>query len=218
MRSVLRIIGLVAAVAACGKGSPAPDPDDLTAAELAQLATLSPLGPIPPDPSNAYADDPRAAQLGQMLFFDEALSGPLLVDSALGTAGERGKVSCRTCHAGPALDDQHSRPNHVSIGTRIGSRNSPPILNSVFYAWTNWGGRFDSQWSLVLGAIENPEVMNGTRLAVAHTVFAKYRAEYEAVFGGGSTAASIRRRPTPRGSRPRASRRPVMASTVRGRR
>lgn len=183
MRSVLRILGVVAALAACGKGGTAPDPDELTAAERAQLATLSPLGPVPPDPTNAVADEPRAARLGQMLFFDEDLSGPLLVDSVRGKAGERGKVSCRSCHDGPALDDQ-ARPNHVSTGTRIGSRNTPPILNSAFYPWTNWGGRFDSQWALVLGAIENPEVMNGTRQAVVDTVATKYRAEYEAVFGG----------------------------------
>ena len=180
------VLPALVALAACGSRdaapAPAPDPDALTAAERAQLATLSPLPPAPPDPTNAYADDPRAARLGQMLFFDAALSGPLLVDSDLGKAGEPGKVSCHTCHGGPALDDQRARPNHVSTGTKIGGRNAPPILNSVFYPWTNWGGRFDSQWSLVLGAIENPEVMNGNRVEVARTIYAKYRAEYDALF------------------------------------
>ncbi len=132
------------------------------------MATLSPLGPVPPDPTNRHADDPRAARLGHRLFFDPALSGP-------------GTVSCRTCHDGPALDDRRT-PNHVSTGTGTGGRNTPPVLNASYYRWTNWGGRFDSQWSLVLGAIENPEVMNGTRLAVAHTLFARYRAEYDALF------------------------------------
>src|SRR5690606_35990104 len=146
------------------------------------LRSLSPLPSVPPDPSNAYADNPQAARLGQMLFFDKDLSGPLLVDSPLGKAGETGKVSCRTCHGGPALDDQHSQPNHVSTGTKIGGRNTPPVLGSVFYTWSNWGGRFDSQWALALGAAENPAVMNANRLAIAHTVFAKYRAEYDALF------------------------------------
>jgi cytochrome c peroxidase len=181
MRTVNRLFAL-AALAGCGTPASRPPPDDAAAGERAQLARLSPLGPVPPDPTNAYADDPDAARLGQMLFFDPDLSGPLVVDSPLGRAGERGKVSCRTCHGGPALDDQDSVPNHVSIGTGVGGRNSPPILNSAFYVWTNWGGRFDSQWSLVLGAIENPEVMNGARRDVARTVVAKYRAEYDAVF------------------------------------
>jgi cytochrome c peroxidase len=186
MRGVRRIVWL-ATLFACGKdaGAPSPEPGkahELTAVERGALATLSPLPAVPPDPSNAFADDPRAAALGQMLFFDKALSGPLVIDNALGRAGERGKVSCATCHAGPALDDQHSKPNHVSIGTEIGTRNSPPVLNSAFYTWSNWGGRFDSQWSLVLGASENPEVMNANRVAAAHMIAAKYRAEYDAIF------------------------------------
>lgn len=171
-----------AALTACGGKRAAPDPDELSPAERTQLATLSPLGPVPPDPTNAYAGDARAARLGQMLFFDPDLSGPLVAAGALGEVGTRHAVSCRTCHGGPALDDQHSRPNHVSIGTGTGTRNAPPILNAAYYAWSNWGGRFDTQWSLVLGAIENPDVMNGTRLGVAHVVFAKYRAEYDAIF------------------------------------
>jgi cytochrome c peroxidase len=135
---------------------------------------------VPPDPTNAVADDPRAAALGQMLFFDVDLAGPLHVDSERGKAGELGKLSCRTCHAGPALDDPGK---HVSVGGKPGTRNSPPVLGSAFYAWSNWGGKFDSQWALVLGALEKPDVMNGTRLAVVRVVRTQYRAEYEAVFG-----------------------------------
>jgi cytochrome c peroxidase len=179
---VLLVLAAAAALGACRRSAASADPDELTGEERAKLATLSPLGPPPADPTNAYADHPGAARLGQRLFFDADLSGPLLVDSALGRAGERGRVACHTCHDGPALDDQRPLPNHVSIGTRAGGRNSPPVLNSAHYAWTNWGGRFDSQWSLVLGAIENPEVMNGTRVAVIRTVYAKYRDDYDAVF------------------------------------
>ncbi len=180
-----------AGLAACGSGKrdqrdqrdPAPtDPGALTAEERLQLAKHSPLPPLPPDPTNAVADDPRAAALGQMLFFDPDLAGPLRVASPLGAVGERARLTCHTCHGGPALDDQHSRPNHVSIGTGIGHRNSPPVLNSAYYLWSNWGGRFDSAWSLVIGAMENPDVMNGSRLALAHTLFATYRAEYDALF------------------------------------
>src|SRR5688500_4339719 len=48
---------------------------------LIQLGALSPLGTVPADPTNAYADDPRAQALGQQLFFDQKFSGPLLVSS-----------------------------------------------------------------------------------------------------------------------------------------
>src|SRR5690606_461037 len=92
--------------------------DELTPEERAKLAEMSPLPAVPPDPTNAYADDPKAARLGQMLFFDKSFSGPLLVgddgtNGELGKAGEVGKVSCATCHDGPGLDDR--RPgSHVS--------------------------------------------------------------------------------------------------------
>lgn len=185
MRRVQRMMCALVLVACRTPAAPVDEPTPpkpSTPANRPEIAALGPLGPVPPDPSNAYADDPRAARLGQMLFFDKELSGPLLADNALGKAGERGKVSCRSCHGGPALDDQQSRPNHVSIGTGIGHRNSPPLVNASFYRWSNWGGRFDSQWSLVLGAAENPQVMNANRLAIAHVVYRKYRAEYDAIF------------------------------------
>jgi cytochrome c peroxidase len=158
MRFVSRMIWLLA-VAACGNRA-APVADELTAAERTELAKLSPLPPLPPD-------DPRAVALGQMLFFDDEL------------AGSGKALSCHTCHDGPALDDT---PNHVSLGAKHGTRNSPPVINAAYYKWSNWGGRFDSQWSLVLGASENPEVMNGTRLGIVKRVADKYRAEYDALF------------------------------------
>jgi cytochrome c peroxidase len=98
--------------------------------------------------------------------------------------GDTGKVACASCHtAGSMLmDDQRSSPNNVSLGTDYGPRNALGIVDSSYYKWTNWGGRFDSQWSLPLAVAENPKIMNSTRLAVAHVLYAKYRAEYNAIF------------------------------------
>ena len=55
--------------------------------ELAIIASLSigNLPPLPPDPTNAVADDPRAAAFGHRLFFDTRLSG-------------NGAIACSTCH------------------------------------------------------------------------------------------------------------------------
>src|SRR5690348_13370551 len=57
-----------------------------------------------PDVTNRFADDPRAANLGQQLFFDPSFSGRL-IDSdndgnsgTLGMVGETGKVMCAACH------------------------------------------------------------------------------------------------------------------------
>ena len=43
--------------------------------ELLRSLWIGSLSPLPPDPSDRVADDPRAATLGQRLFFDVRLSG-----------------------------------------------------------------------------------------------------------------------------------------------
>lgn len=166
----------------------APD-DEFTVEERALMATLRLAAPPPADPTNAYADSAAAARLGQMLFFDKSYAGPLVVgddgtNNGLGRVGETGKVSCHSCHGvgGAALDDQRSRPNHVSLGTNYGTRNAHGLVNSSYYRWTNWGGRFDSQWSLPLAVAENPAIMRSTRLAIVHMIDQKYRTEYNAAF------------------------------------
>lgn len=169
---------------------PVPDAGLLTAEERAEAAKLSPLpAQPPPDPTNASADDPKAAALGQMLFFDKSYAGALAVgddgtNGGLGAAGSTGKVACASCHApgSATLDDRRTRPNNVSLGTDYGGRNALGIVNSAYYRWTNWGGRFDSQWSLPLAVAEAPKIMKSTRLEIAHMLYAKYRAEYDAIF------------------------------------
>lgn len=195
-------LGLIL-VMACGDSSSTPmdgsvKPSDaaidsptpiLSPAELAELAKQSPLPAVPADPTNAYADNAAAAKLGQMLFFDKSYSGALSVaddgtNGGLGAVGDTGKVACASCHAvgSDALDDRRSQPGAVSLGTGLGTRNALGAVNSAFYAWTNWGGRFDSQWSLPLGVAEGAGTMKSTRLQIAHVLHAKYRTEYDAVF------------------------------------
>jgi cytochrome c peroxidase len=160
----------------------------LTAAQLEEAKKLSPLPDLPKDPTNKYADQPAAATLGQRLFFDPAYSGPIAVASdgsngGLGMMGEAGKISCASCHMGAGLADQRSKPGTVSLGAGYLGRNALGLLNSSYYRWTNWAGRFSAQWELPIAVIENANNMNGTRLRVAHLVFDKYRADYEAIFG-----------------------------------
>jgi cytochrome c peroxidase len=155
----------------------------LSDAEWGVLGTLSPLPAPPPDTTNAYADSRRAAELGQRLFFDAGFSGPLRVASDLGAVGDVGKVSCASCHSGKYLDDERSVPRNVSLGTDFHTRNAPAIVNSAFYAWTNWGGRFSAQWELPIAVVESPIIMNGNRLQLAHRLFAVYRRPYEKLFG-----------------------------------
>lgn len=170
-------------------GSDASDPNDgFTDAEIAAMRTLTPLPAVPADPTNAVADNAAAAALGQMLVFDKSYSGALAVagtvtNGGLGAIGDTGKVSCASCHLGTELDDRRSKPGNVSLGTDFGTRRALALVNASFYTWTNWGGRFDSQWSLPLAVSENAKIMKSTRLGVVHMIYAKYKTEYEAVFG-----------------------------------
>lgn len=154
--------------------------------DLAAARAFSPLPGVPADPSNAFADDALAATLGQRLYFDSSYSGALAVgtdggNGGLGAAGERGKVACVSCHASGSGADDRTVPNHVSLGTDYGTRNALAVVNSSFNAWTNWGGRFDSQWSLPLVVAENGKIMASSRLEVAHLLWNKYRADYDAI-------------------------------------
>ena len=176
-------------VAADAAPSPDGPSDPLTGPERAAIHLLSPLPAVPADTTNAFANSAQAAALGQRLFFDKSYTGALAVgddgtNGGLGMVGETGKVSCASCHTAGSetMVDLRSAPNNVSLGTDFGTRNALGIVNSSYLKWTNWGGRFDSQWSLPLAVAENGKIMKSSRLQIVHMIYAKYRTEYNAVF------------------------------------
>jgi len=172
------------------------------------LHSLSPLPETPPpDTTNAFGDDARAARLGQRLFFDKAISGPLLVgtdravdlsgnpippeSSALGKFGETGKVACASCHqpnSGWMFDirsDDHvpGNPHATALGTNWTVRNASSIINTAYYhIWHENDGIADSSWADALTDPEDPHSQNGSRLQVAHVLWNKYREDYNAIF------------------------------------
>lgn len=162
----IRCLLCLALLAACR--SPAPDADaPWSPAELALVRSLSPLPALPPSPGNRYADDPRAAALGHKLFFDKAFSA-------------NGAVACATCH-----DPQRYFTDGLprAKGIAEAARNAPTVLGAQWLPFLFHDGRKDSLWSQALGPLES-EVEHGTdRLAIAHQVFARYRADYDAIFG-----------------------------------
>jgi len=172
--------GGAAGDSAAGMGGEAGTSGPWTADE--RLKALSPLPALLPDPTNSYAENAAAATLGQSLFFDKRYSGALTVASDLGIVGDTGKVACATCHSGGAMSDGRA-PFNVTVGTGTHTRNAPALVNSSFYEWTNWGGRFAAQWELPLAVAENAVTMNSTRLKLAHFIYDNYKAPYEAVFG-----------------------------------
>lgn len=189
MRTGIYWIGVAAAAVAAGACSGVSEPmlEDgiFTAAEWEKVKSHSPLPTLLPVKSNRYADDPNAARLGQALFFDKGVSGPILVDgSDLGLRGETGKVNCTACH-GPTAGFADSRSmTETSIGAGlIPGRNTLGLTNLGYYDWSAWTGFTDTMWGHAIQA--GPECapcLNTSRLAVARHLYVNYRAEYDALF------------------------------------
>ena len=140
-----------------------------TEQEIAELESLSlsSLEPLPADPTNRFADDPQAAELGRKLFFDTRLSA-------------NGKVACATCHK-PDLEFQDGTALAQGVGTT--NRRTMPIAGMAHAPFLFWDGRKDSLWSQALGPLESPVEHGGNRTQYAQLIVAHYRDEYRTVFG-----------------------------------
>jgi len=141
----------------------------LSSDELARILTLSPLPEPPDDPTNAVQRDPRAARLGQALFFDERLSGP-------------GTVSCATCHV---PDESFADGREVGVALGELDRNTLALWNVAHNRWFFWDGRADSLWAQALHPLEDPREHGGDRTHYAHLVAGddELARAYRAVFG-----------------------------------
>ena len=165
-------IGLVAAAAGAAWSSlrPAVQPD-WTDHELRLMDSLwiANLPPLPADPSNAVADDPRAARLGHRLFFDPRLSA-------------NGEFACASCHQ-PDLGFTDGRFTGQALGKS--GRNTPSIVGTAYSPWLYWDGRKDSQWSQALSPLEDPSEQGSNRVSLARLVSGdpEYRRSYTSLFG-----------------------------------
>ncbi len=129
--------------------------------------SLSSLPPLPSDPSNAYADNPKAIEMGKKLFFDKSFSA-------------NGKVSCATCHM-----PEYSFTDRLALARGMGttSRRTMPIIGAAYQSWFFWDGRKDSLWSQAIGPIESPPEHGVTRSFCVHLIIDKYKSEYTEIFG-----------------------------------
>lgn len=140
-----------------------------TPGELARVLRMAPLPELPPDPSNAVADDPRAARLGERLFFDPRLS----ID---------GRRSCASCH-----DPARGWTDGLASSDPEGrfARNAPSLWNTAYNRWYFWDGRADSAWAQALGPLEGEAEMGSNRLRLLHWVKSEPQlaSAYVEVFG-----------------------------------
>ena len=128
---------------------------------------LEALEPLPSDPSNRWADDARAADLGHRLFFDARLS-------------RNGRVSCASCH-----DPRMGFQDGIALARGVGTtdRRTMPITATAYSPFLFWDGRKDSQWAQALGPLESPVEHGGNRAQYAQVIAEHYRVDYERVFG-----------------------------------
>lgn len=189
MRSGLKMSAAALIVLLTGCGSESEDDSAVfSQSEWKIIRTLSPVPELPPDPTNAHADDPTAAKLGQSLFFETSYAGPIVVaddgtNGGLGQLGEKGKVGCVSCHNPSAwFMDTRSKPNNVSLGVAYTLRNAPSLVNVVFYKFYGWGMKQDWPWVQASGSPESKDNTGGNRLQFAHMMYAKYRDTYNAIF------------------------------------
>lgn len=202
MKALAAIVAFGAfGVAACASDpvDPGVDPDPVfTDEERAALDELR-YAPAPAvDPSNAYVTNAAAQQLGQRLFFETALSGPLLdrdndgSTGTLGRVGEAGHVACASCHAPDEnFVDTRSPHRQISLAAQWTTRRTPTLLDSATHPQFNWDGRRDTMWNQALGVMESAREFNASRVFVAQQVAALYRTEYEAIFGAMPSLAAI---------------------------
>ncbi len=169
-RKIIAMLSVALAATAWWQYGPR-SPAEWTTSDLVVLQSLSlnNLPALPADPSNAVADEPRAAEFGHKLFFDTRLSA-------------NGAVSCATCHQ-PTRHFSDSFQKGRGIG--LSGRNTRSIVGSAYSPWQYWDGRRDTQWAQALSPLEDPAEHGGNRMQFARFISIEpvYRAEYETLFG-----------------------------------
>jgi cytochrome c peroxidase len=185
-----------AGVVGCGEGGFMCGGTDGTCGWTSQdLARVEALGgwpmAVPLDPSNAYAMNADAAELGKQFYYDTRFSGPSNWQDGLGRVmpfgrtaiGSSAGVACVTCHdPGHGGADPSSSPGDVSIGAGWTYANALTTYNAQFYDLHLWNGRVDSLWAQAVADNENPLTTNGNRLRTAWLIADHYAAPYQTVF------------------------------------
>ena len=112
-------------------------------------------------------------ELGRKLFFDTRLSAD-------------GKVSCASCHD-PKRAFTDGKKVAEGIGGRLGTRNSPTLLNSMFSTGQFWDGRAETLEEQASMPLTNLDEMGNRSLDEALAKIAavpEYVQGFRQVFGG----------------------------------
>lgn len=118
-----------------------------------------------------WPPDPRAVELGRLLFFDPRLSGD-------------GTISCATCHD-PRQGFADGLARARGVGGRALARHTPSVVNRALSTAQLWDGRGASLEEQALLPIEHPEEMNADldQVLAALQAVAGYRLRFYGAFG-----------------------------------
>ncbi|MGH9916815.1 MAG: cytochrome-c peroxidase, partial [Pyrinomonadaceae bacterium] len=114
----------------------------------------------------------QKVELGRQIFFDKRLSAD-------------GSVSCATCHD-PKLGFTDGKRVAEGIGGRLGARNSPTLLNSMFNSEQFWDGRAESLEAQARLPLINPDEMGNQthdRVVERLKALSEYSTSFPQVFG-----------------------------------
>lgn len=131
---------------------------------------------VPPD--NPVT--PEKVALGRKLYYDKRLS-------------KDGTVSCATCHD-PARGFADGKKIAEGIQGKKGTRNSPTVLNAVFYELQFWDGRAASLEEQAKGPMINPVEMGmDSHDLVVKVVRAapEYEQDFKRIFGREATIDDV---------------------------
>jgi cytochrome c peroxidase len=128
--------------------------------------------PAPPeDPENPAT--PAKFELGRQLFEDTRLSGDE-------------NLSCASCHT-REMGYAEAVPFSPGAEGKPMPRHTPTLLNSVYYRYINWDGKFANVPQLIHAVLANPRIMNmqdESVLVVRLESVPAYRAQFREIFGG----------------------------------
>jgi cytochrome c peroxidase len=184
-RSLLGPALLAGALTAAAAGAslpsprPQPPPPDTLPAALALDAVPLGLGERRVPADNPLTD--ARVRLGRRLFFDPVLSAD-------------GTLACASCHQPEhGFASPEGRPHGVR-GQRL-ARRAPSLFNRAYGATFFWDGRSASLEEQALQPIANPTELGSSAEEAVRRLreHKEYRAQFEAAFPDGVTAANLAR-------------------------
>ena len=141
-------------------------------------AGLGVLPPAPEDPENPTT--PAKVELGKQLFEDSRLSG----DESL---------ACASCHP-REMGYAEAVPFSQGAEGKPMPRHTPTLLNSAYYRYINWDGKYSNIPQLIIAVLANPRNMNmqDERVLISRLESVPaYREQFREVFGGPPTEQRV---------------------------